>query len=258
MRITAQSMARTNYLAYKMSTNSSNFRSGALSSILGDLSSSTNASASNMYELAAQFNSFKVNRSSLKAYYGNTISGVDSSGTAGSLTSNSAASSSADTTAAKALSSAAAELNTAAAALSTTGNKSLFRTDGDGGYDMDAIAEAVTDFVDSYNSAKKAVVDSGNSKAIQTAVSMVSGTAAVESTLNKIGITIGSDNTLSLNADTLRSADVADIKSLFNGTGSYAYGVAKQAAQINGYANADIQSKYAGYSSVGSIIDMLA
>lgn len=263
MRVTAQMMGRSSYLTYTLG-NSSNFRSNALSSILGNLSNSTTASGGSMYDLAAQFSSMKSNSSVLKAYYGNRVSSSTSTSKTDSINNKTTNTTSADSTEiakAKTLQSSADKLKNAANALSQTGSGSLFKENEEGEYDMDKIVSAVKDFVDNYNSTKSAVVDSGNNRAIQTAVSMVSRSSSVEKTLNKVGITINNDNTLSVNEEKLKSANMSDLKSLFSGANSYAYGIAKQSAMIKDYATASMgkSSKYAGYyPTKGSAVDILA
>jgi hypothetical protein len=259
MRITAQSMGRSSYLTYKIAQgNSGTSNSQLTSSILGSFASGVTSSSDDMTSLSTQFNSLKSSRKVLQSYYNGVQSGkytASSSSTTASGTTSTASSSSS-----KALADAAGSLSESASTLTNRGTKSLFRTDSEGAYDTDAITNAVQSFVDDYNSTRSAVIKSGDSKSIQTAVSMVNGTSANETMLNKVGITINSDNSLSLNTDKFKSADMSDVKSLFNGTDSYAYGVAKQSAQIKSYANAASSSySFAGYSTTtGSIIDTLA
>jgi len=255
MRVTAQSMGRNSYLSYKIANKgNSNAGSSAVNSALSSLASSTTSNSGDMFSLAAQQSSLKANSKVLRSYYQGVASGKYTGTT--STTQNTASSQSS----LKTLKSASSELSTKAASLSSKGNKSVFKTDREGNYDMDAIADAVQGFVDSYNSTRAAVVKTTDSRSIQTAVSMINGSKANESMLNKVGITIGSNNNLSLDTEKLKSADMSDIKSLFSGTGSYAYGVAKQASQISSYATAATSNgSVLGYSaSSGSIIDTFA
>ena len=256
MRVTAQSMSRSNYLTYKIANSSSSSTSSAANSILSSLASSTSSASSSddIYSLAAQQSSLKANSKVITSYYQGLVSGKYTSSGSGTTTSASSEAS------LKTLNTEASDLAKSAAALSSKGSSSVFKTDSSGEYDMDAIASAVQSFVDDYNGTRSAVVKTTDSRSIQTAVNMVNGSKANESMLNKVGITIGSNNSLSLDTDKLKSADMADIKSLFSGTDSYAYGVAKQASQISSYAAAATStgSLLGGYSSSGSIIDTLA
>ena len=257
MRITAQSMGNQSYMTYKIANrNSTSGTSSSVNSILSNLSSSTTTSSSDMTDLAAQMSNLKANRSTLSRYYSN-LSTSDTS----KVTSKANAQSSAASTAKnlKTLETAASGLSEDAIALASNGRDSVFKADSEGNYDMEKVASAVSDFVTSYNSTKTAVVNAGNEKAVQTAVSMVNSTQSVEASLNKVGITINKDNSLSVDTAKLKESDVADIKSLFSGTGSYAYNVATKASQIESYAATGTGSLFSGYSkTAGSIIDMLA
>ena len=72
--------------------------------------------------------------------------------------------------------------------------------------------------------------------------------------LSKVGITIGSDSSLSMDESTFKKSDMSVAKSLFNGTGSYAYTVATKSAMANSYADmaakqANTYNKYGRYGS---------
>lgn len=136
------------------------------------------------------------------------------------------------------------DLKEAADALLEKGSKSVFKkvtsTDKDGktttGYDTDAIYKKVNEFVKSYNSLVGSAADA-NSKGILTSVSsMVRATAANEKMLDKIGITIGEDNKLSIDEETFKKADMNIVKSMFNSTGSYGYQVSANASMANFHA----------------------
>lgn len=254
MRITAQSMGRQSYLTYKIANQrSSSGMSASVNSMLSSLSRSTTGTADNMTDLAAQMSTLKANRSTLNRYY-RSMSASDAgkiSGAAAQKTASSAEN-------LKTLEASAKNLSEKATALAANGRNSVFKTDAEGNYDMEKIASAVSDFAESYNAAKTAVVNAGNEKAVQTAVGMVSSTQSMENTLNKVGITINSDNSLSFNSEKFKEADMSDIKALFSGTGSYAHNIAIKAAQIQSYAAADTGSLFSGYSKTsGSIVDLL-
>ena len=142
-----------------------------------------------------------------------------------------------------------ADLSKATDKLLAKGSNSIWKeveTKGEDGkvtkdYDRDAIYNAISKFADEYNG----LVDSGQ-KSDSTAVlgqvaSMVSLTAKTSSTLAKAGITIESNNHLSVNEDFLKNkANMTYVKDLFNGTGSYAYQVATKSSMANSYASTDL------------------
>lgn len=139
---------------------------------------------------------------------------------------------------------AADDVKDAADALLTQGNKSVFhkveKTGTDGkitlGYDTDAIYKAVDKFVSSYNTMIDRGGDSENERVLKTTLSAVQNTKKNEDALNSIGITIGSDNKLSIDADEFKAADMDTVKSLFNKTASFGYQTSANASMLSFYA----------------------
>ena len=82
-------------------------------------------------------------------------------------------------------------------------------------YDTDAIYKAVSDFVSNYNSLVEKTGKSDDNSVLRNASSMVSYTKANQSLLKSIGITIGSDNKLSVDAEKFKQSDMAVVKSTF-------------------------------------------
>lgn len=103
-------------------------------------------------------------------------------------------------------------------------------------YDTDAIYKKVSEFVSGYNSLVEAGGDSNTSGVLTSVSSMVNRTQKNSSLLSQLGITIDADNKLSLDEKTFKSADMNVAKSLFNGTGSYAYQISAQASMAGYHA----------------------
>lgn len=196
---------------------------------------------------------FKV----MKAYYGKDAQGVS---VADQTSSGKGAGK--DTAATNAnVESKASALSKAADTLLKTGSDSLFTKkdivtkDADGNeataydYDRDAIYKAVDTFAGSYNNMIDAAIKSKNADVISKATDMVTQSLRSEKLLNNVGITIGEDNKLSVDEKKLKSADIATLKSLFNGVGSYAYGVQSKASYMNMYAKEDANKASGVYSS---------
>lgn len=118
-------------------------------------------------------------------------------------------------------------------------------------YDMDAVYEKVSAFVDDYNSLVKSA-GSANTKSIASSTkTMISSTNAYASSLKKVGITIDSDtNKLSIDKSKFKEADMSSIKSLFSGTGSFAYSTAVRASMIGSHAESE-SSKSNTYGASG-------
>lgn len=101
------------------------------------------------------------------------------------------------------------------------------------GYDVEGIYKAVNDFVTNYNSVIKAAEASEKEAVVNKTTSLANSTFANIKMLNKIGITMNEDSTLSVDKDTFTKADMGTVKTLFNGNGSYGYRASAQASLIN-------------------------
>ena len=118
-------------------------------------------------------------------------------------------------------------------------------------YDVDKIYSALSDFVGKYND----VIDTAgqsNVKNIQNAEStMANMTSKNAALLQSAGISVGSDDKLSIDKDAFKKADMNTVKSLFNSTGSFAYQVSAQASMINYYAENEA-TKANTYNNAGT------
>lgn len=145
---------------------------------------------------------------------------------------------------------AANDVKTSASALLTKGKDSLFqmKTDGKGNsyveYDTDAVYKAVKNFISDYNSLIDVAAESDTTSILRNATSMVKYTAANEKVLSEVGITVGSDNKLSIDENKFQNASKARVQSLFQSTGGYAYQINAKATSIHSYAS--MEAKKAG------------
>lgn len=227
------------------------------SSLFSGLSTNVQNSSFSLSDYASIKNGsyFKV----MKAYYGkdgngNSVAGqngLDAS-VKGASTDNAAVNSN--------ISSKASELMKSTQALWTSGKDSIFEKkdivtkDEQGNetktydYDREGIAKAVNSFAKDYNNMIDAAMKSRNTNVISKATDMVMQSLRTEKYLNKVGITIGEDNKLSVDETKLKSADIASLKSLFSGAGSYAYDVQSKASYMNTYAKEDAAKTSGLYS----------
>lgn len=162
-------------------------------------------------------------------------------GTDQNKTSSDSKTSSKDTTATKTtMKGNVSGLYEAASALTTTGKNSVFKKidikNEDGtttkGYDTDKIYKAVNSLVDAYNSYVKSSTDSTNNAVLRQTLHMINSVSANGSLLSDIGIKIGKDNTLSIDEETFKAADMDVVKSVFNGTGSLGSNIHSAASNI--------------------------
>ena len=134
----------------------------------------------------------------------------------------------------------AKELTDTAKALYTRSNNKVFTKDSGGSYDTDKIYKAVKRFADDYNSMLDTAGRSSTNRISQSVSSMKNETSYNEKALKEIGITVDEKTgKLSVDETTFKSADTEKVKSLFNGTGSYAYSVATKAAMTESYAKSE-------------------
>ena len=114
------------------------------------------------------------------------------------------------------------------------------KTDKDGNiakeYDTDKIAKAVSSFVKDYNSLVSSTADSSSRYVLNSASNMVNYTRANADLLKKIGISVGSDNKLTVDEDKLKASDMAVVKSLFKDSGSFGQTISAKASTIYGNA----------------------
>lgn len=136
--------------------------------------------------------------------------------------------------------------------------KKTTTTDKDGNsstdYDKDAIYKAVSSFAKDYNSLVSAAGSSSDNNILRTNSTMVAYTRANKNLLSSVGISIGSDNKLTVDEDKLKSSDMTTLKSLFEGRGSFGKMTSSSAA--SSYSSAVSQlaklSSSTTYSNMGS------
>lgn len=151
----------------------------------------------------------------------------------------------------------ATDLGSKAAALS---KDSLYKADS---YNADSVASKVTDFVKSYNDAYAAGVKSDSESVQNKALKMAQSAITNEKALNKIGISVDSDNyTLKVDADKLKAASATDVEAVFGKKANFVNDVTKQATNMANTATKESAATYtsnASYgnttSSVGSLFD---
>ena len=182
----------------------------------------------------------------LNAYYNKTGSSAVS-GIAGSKTSTSTSKDSVKTL--SRIEDAAEGLKESADALRIRGTKSVFqketKTASDGTvteeYNRDAIYQKVSAFVENYNSLIKSTEESNTKVIAQYSAQMIQSTNANERALEDIGITIGKDDTLSIDKEAFQKADMNKVKTLFYGTGSYGYQMSVKASMIDDQAQREAE-----------------
>lgn len=116
-------------------------------------------------------------------------------------------------------------------------------------YDWDAITKAVKAFADSYNSVIGSAGESDNTGVLRIGTWLTSLTESNSNLLAKVGITVGSDNTLKVDEDALKKADISTLKLLFQGVNSYADKVVRKASQMASAATQVVNKSGSAYKS---------
>lgn len=120
--------------------------------------------------------------------------------------------------------------------------------------DPEKSVSAVKNFVDSYNSTLDSLKNSENAKALEKGVQMVNSTKAYSRTLKRIGISVGSDNRMSIDEDKLKASSPLTMKSLFSGSYSLANRIADKASYIHRAATLN-SANLPTYNSKGTKTD---
>ncbi|MBE5962644.1 MAG: hypothetical protein E7256_14910 [Lachnospiraceae bacterium] len=103
-------------------------------------------------------------------------------------------------------------------------------------YDRDAIYNAVKAFADAYNDTLDSSSSQDDISVLRKAAMMTSGTGANKNLLSQVGITVGSDNKLTIDENALKNADISTLKTLFSGNNSLAAKTASKASGISSSA----------------------
>lgn len=132
------------------------------------------------------------------------------------------------------------------------------------GYDKDKIFEAVSSMVDAYNELVKNSTDSNDNAVLRQTLHMINATSANGSLLADIGISVSSDNKMSVDEEAFKNADMNTVKTLFNGSSSLGGKIQSAASNIymkvnNALGNSNFYTSGGtlGNYSTGNILDSL-
>ena len=150
----------------------------------------------------------------------------------------------------------ASELQTSAEKLIKVGSKSVFNKE-DGEYNTEKIYDAVKDFTAKYNDVHSSMSKSENDDIEKQVSDVTKLVVEYKEELKSIGITINEkDNSLQLNEETFKSADMDAVKKLFNGNSSMAYVISSRASNVGMDANSEMNSMK-NYTNTGNYSDSL-
>ena len=117
----------------------------------------------------------------------------------------------------------------------------------------DAVYKALSSVVKNYNSLITNTDKSANSNVVNQASYLKSLVNNNKSAFSKIGVTVNSDKSLSIDEEKFKEADMASVKSLFDGAYSFAEKMTDRVNQIYRYATQGDALNKSTYSSSGSV-----
>lgn len=117
--------------------------------------------------------------------------------------------------------------------------------------DVEEVAKSVKSFVEKYNEAIEGTEDIDTVSVLRSTLWMTNTTAKNENLLKDVGITINADNTLSLDEEAFKKADMTNVKSLFQGQNGYGASVSAKASSIAIYAAQAAAQASATYTLTG-------
>lgn len=110
--------------------------------------------------------------------------------------------------------------------------------------DRSTFKKSVETFIDDYNSTIESLKKSDSVDALRKGMYMTNTTKAYARALSRAGIQVGSDNKLTLNEDNFNEATDGALRSLFNGSYSFASKTADKASDISRSAALKAQLTY--------------
>lgn len=124
----------------------------------------------------------------------------------------------------------------------------------EGEYDKDKIASAVKKIANEYNDVLNQSSKVSSKDVAQQTGFMKSMTKTMSGSLSKVGVTVGADGKLTVDEESLKKADMKDVKALFSGAHSYASQIANNASAI-GSAAVRSSSMYSSDGTMSSSIN---
>ncbi|MCD7731188.1 MAG: hypothetical protein LUI05_06810 [Oscillospiraceae bacterium] len=117
--------------------------------------------------------------------------------------------------------------------------------------DSESLLDNVQAFVDDYNSVVDSLQKSESVDALRKGLYMTNTAKAYSGALGRIGIKVGSDNKLTIDEETLQSADTRSVKSILSGNYSFTSKVADKASDISRAAG--LKAQVVSYTSTGTL-----
>lgn len=126
-----------------------------------------------------------------------------------------------------------------------------------GEIDYDAAYTAAESFVKSYNDFVSGIGSSGDSTVSNKDTFVANMTNAYTKRLENVGISVGTDGTLSIDKEAFNSASASQLDRVFGKEDSFASFMGEQAKQLEAYAESDRYNKLNAYNQTGNITNIV-
>lgn len=130
--------------------------------------------------------------------------------------------------------------------------------------DKEKLLDKLNAFVEDYNSLVKDAGEMDGENSLKAGVRLVDQMKIYKGALSQIGVSIESDNTLKLDKEAFKEANMIDVRSLFTGNVSMAKNIQNKLLQVYSATNTDLNSTDGLYSasavkniSIGNMFDSL-
>ena len=123
----------------------------------------------------------------------------------------------------------------------------------------DDLYKAASEYVKAYNSMLDSASDSENTSVLRNAVSITKNTKANKKMFEKMGISIDSDNKLSIDEKKFKETDMNNLKTMFTGQSSYVSHIKRSTSIINNAAAAAVvnEKRASSYTHTGAYSSMI-
>ena len=123
--------------------------------------------------------------------------------------------------------------------------------------DYDAAYSAAESFINSYNDFVTNTGSSGDKTVSNKNTFIGNMTTAYTRRLEKAGVSIGSDGTLSIDKEAFNSATASQLEQAFGKENSFASFMGEQARQLEAYAQSDIYNRLNAYNQTGNVTNIV-
>ena len=125
----------------------------------------------------------------------------------------------------------------------------------------DDLYKAASEYVKAYNSVIDSASESDNNSVLRNALSITKNTKANKKMLDKMGISIDSNNKLSIDEKKFKESDMtmSNLKTMFTGQSSYVSHIKRSTSIINNAAAAAVvnEKRASSYTHTGAYSSMI-